>query len=69
MLRERAVIASADVAIAAMRDKGVDPESDPATRTDFVRRVSMQLNDMARKGKVEKIGSYRQAKWKLATES
>jgi hypothetical protein len=52
-----------------MRDKGVDPDSDPATRTDFVRRITMQLNEMARKGKAEKIGRYRQAKWKLASEA
>jgi hypothetical protein len=69
MLREQAVISSAEVAIAAMRDKGVDPDTDPATRTDFVRRVSMQLNDMARRGKVEKIGRYRQARWKLSSEA
>jgi hypothetical protein len=39
-----------------MRDKGLDPDNDPATRTDFVRRVTLQLNDMRRKGKAEKIG-------------
>jgi len=34
-----------------MREKALDSEHDQATRTDFVRRVTMQLNDMARKGK------------------
>jgi len=49
-----------------MRDKGLDPESDPATRTDFVRRVTLQLNDMVRKRKVEKIGRGRAMRWRLA---
>ena len=64
-LRVNGTIASLDVALAAMREKGLDPESDPATRTDFVRRVTLQLNDVARKGKVEKIGKGRAMRWKL----
>src|ERR1044071_394974 len=55
MLRERGEIGSHDVAVKAMRDKGLDPDHDPATRTDFVRRVGLQLNDMQRKGKIERI--------------
>jgi hypothetical protein len=31
-----------------------------------MRRVTLQLNDLARKGKVEKIGRGRALKWKLA---
>jgi hypothetical protein len=38
------------------------------TRTDFVRRVTLQLNDMVRKGKVEKIGRGRAMRWKLADQ-
>jgi hypothetical protein len=59
-------VASAEIAAAAMRDKGLDPENDPVTRTDFVRRVTLQLNDMYRKGKAEKIGRGRTMRWKLA---
>ena len=59
-------VASTEIAAAAMRDKGLDPENDPATRTDFVRRVTLQLNDMHRKGKAEKIGRGRAMRWKLA---
>jgi hypothetical protein len=55
-----------DIAIAAMRDKGLDPDTDPVTRTDFVRRVTLQLNDMVRKAKVEKIGRGRAMRWKRA---
>jgi hypothetical protein len=66
-LRERGEISSADVAAVAMRDKGLDPEHDPATRTDLVRRVGLQLNDMARKGKVERMGKGRALRWRLVT--
>jgi hypothetical protein len=31
---------------AAMCDKGLDPDNDPVSRTDFVRRVTLQPNDM-----------------------
>jgi hypothetical protein len=55
-MRVGGTVASADIALLAMREKGLDPETDPATRTDFVRRVTLQLNDMFRKGKVAKIG-------------
>ena len=65
-LRELGVIASRDVADQAMRDKGFDPQSDPSTRTDFVRRVTIQLADMARKGKVARIGKGRALRWKLS---
>jgi hypothetical protein len=59
-------VASAEIAAVAMRDKGLDPDSDAVTRTDFVRRVTLQLNDMFRKGKAEKIGRGRAMRWKLA---
>jgi hypothetical protein len=39
-----------------MCDKRIDPDNDPVSRTDFVRRVTLQPNDMVRKSKVEKIG-------------
>jgi len=65
-MRISGVVASADIAVTAMRDKELDPDNDPVTRTDFVRRVTLQLNDLARKGKVEKIGRGRAMRWKLA---
>jgi hypothetical protein len=55
-MRQHGTITSLDVAAQAMRDKRFDPENDQATRTDFVRRFTMQLNDVVRKGKVEKVG-------------
>jgi hypothetical protein len=48
-----------------MRDKGLDPENDKPTRTDFVRRASLALGDMQRKGKVEKVGRGRAMQWRL----
>ena len=67
-MRTRGTVASQEIAAEAMRDKGLDPDTDPTTRTDFVRRVTLQLNDMVRKGKVEKIGRGRAMRWKLASK-
>lgn len=65
VLREQGEITAADVAVKAMRDKGLDPDSDRATRADFARRVGLQLNAMQRKGKVERIGKGRALRWTL----
>jgi hypothetical protein len=65
-LRERGEITSVDVAVASMRDKGLDPDNDPATRTDFVRRVGLQLGEMYRKGKIERLGRGKALRWRLA---
>jgi hypothetical protein len=64
-LRTRGTVNSFEIAADAMREKGLDPESDPMTRTDFVRRVTLQLNDMFRKGKIEKIARGRAMRWKM----
>ena len=64
--RLRLMFACAHPAIdAAMQDRGLDPESDPVTRTDFVRSITLQLNDMVGKGKIEKIGRGLALRWKL----
>jgi hypothetical protein len=64
-LRISETITSAEVAAVAMRDKGLDHDHDPVTRTDFVRRVGLQLNDMQRKGKIERIGRGKALRWSL----
>lgn len=64
-LRIGGTVTSLDIARQAMRDKGLDPETDPPTRTDFVRRVTQQLNALCRNGKVEKTGSGRALRWQL----
>lgn len=66
-MRVKGMIASLDVAVTAMREKGLDPDSDPVTRTDFVRRVTLQLNALASKGKIEKVGRGRAIRWRLAS--
>lgn len=48
-----------DIAVRAVRDKGLDPETDPVAGTDCPRSVARQLNDLRRKGKLEKFGSGR----------
>jgi hypothetical protein len=65
-MRTSETVSSGEIAADAMRDKGLDPDNDSVTRTDFVRRVTLQLNDLCRKGKVEKIGRGRGVRWKLA---
>lgn len=65
-LRQHGTTSSADVAVQAMRDKGLDPGTDPATRTDFVRRVGLQLNAMQRDGKVERVGKGSALRWRFA---
>jgi hypothetical protein len=64
-LRQHGTISSAEVAVQAMRDKGLDPDTDPVTRTDFVRRVGLQLNALQRDGKIERIGKGGSLKWKI----
>jgi ISXO2-like transposase domain len=64
--RVNGTVTSFEIAAQAMRDKGLDPENDKPTRTDFVRRVALALGHMHRKGKVEKIGRGRAMRWKLA---
>lgn len=65
-LRERGEITSVDVAITAMRDKGLDPDNDQETRNDFVRRVALQLGEMHRKGKLERLGRGKALRWRLS---
>jgi hypothetical protein len=68
-IREHGTISSADVAVQAMRDKGLDPNTDPVTRTDFVRRVGLQLNALQRDGKIERIGKAKALWWRLKGET
>lgn len=67
-LRQHGTVSSADVAGQAMRDKGLDPTTDPVTRTDFVRRVGLQLNALQRDSKIERIGKGSSLRWRLLTD-
>jgi hypothetical protein len=55
MLRVGGTIQAIDVAKQAMEEKGLSFEDRPV-RTEFYRRITMQLNHMRRQRKVEKIG-------------
>jgi hypothetical protein len=64
-MRVNGTVTSFEVAAQAMRDKGLDPENDKLTRTDFVRRLSLALGDMCRKGKIERVGRGKPLRWKF----
>ena len=58
-------IAAIDVVRKAMADKGLSFDGDRRTRTEFARRITMQLNGMARQGKITKLGFGRSVRWRL----
>jgi hypothetical protein len=65
-LRRDGAAAVGDIATDAMRDKGLDPAHDEATRHDFAKRIGLQLQDMRRNGHVEKVGGRGpSARWRL----
>lgn len=68
-MRQHGTISSKDVAVQAMRDKGLDPDTDQVTRADFVRRVGLQLNAMQRDDKIERIGKGSALRWRLLTKT
>lgn len=63
MLRKKGSIRADDVAVQAMRDKGLDPERERKLRTDFNRRILVTLHDLMKAGAVEKIGHGRGVRW------
>jgi ribosomal protein S19E (S16A) len=62
-LREKGSIRADDVAVRAMRDKGMDPENNRKTRSDFVRRILVSLHDLRKAGMVDKVGHGRGVRW------
>jgi hypothetical protein len=68
-MRTNETVNSLEIAAMAMQDEGLNPNSDRATRTDFVRRVSLQLDTLERKGKLEKIGRGRAMRWRLRSSN
>lgn len=69
LLRKKGTIAADDVAVRAMREKGLDPEADRKQRTDFTRRILVSLHDLRRAGTVEKVGAGRGVRWRLNATS
>jgi hypothetical protein len=69
MLHEHGAVSSADVAESLMRDKGLDRKHDRVVRTDFVRRVTLQMREQVRRGLVERIGGRGpKSQWRLKSQ-
>ena len=65
LLREKGTIKADDVSVQAMRDKGLDPETERRIRTDFTRRILITLHDLRKAGTIEKVGHGRGVVWRL----
>jgi hypothetical protein len=64
-LRERPSVKADDIAVQAMKDKGLDPNKDQKLRSDFIRRILVSLHDLRKAGEVEKVGHGRGVVWRL----
>jgi hypothetical protein len=67
MLRSGQTLAAIDLARQAMADKELNFDSERNLRIEFARRITSQLNAMARKGEIEKVGNGRGVRWRLPT--
>ena len=65
MLRERGTVKADDIAVLAMREKGMDPEADRKTRSDFIRRILVSLHDLRKANVIEKVGHGRGVVWRF----
>ncbi|HTT83380.1 MAG TPA: hypothetical protein VMF67_07855 [Rhizomicrobium sp.] len=64
LLHEKGSIRADEVAMIAMRDKGLDPEN-RKLRADFTRRILVSLHDLAKGGHAQKTGHGRGIRWQL----
>jgi hypothetical protein len=62
---ERGTVKADDIAVLAMMEKGMDPEADHKTRSDFIRRILASLQDLRDSNVVEKVGHGRGVVWRL----
>jgi len=67
MLQERGTMKADEIAVLAMREKGLDPEADRKTRCDFIRRILVSLHDLRKAGTIEKVGHGRGVIWRTKT--
>ena len=65
MIRERGTVKADDVTVQAMRDKGMDLETEKRLRADFTKRILITLHDLRKNGTVEKVGHGRGVVWRL----
>jgi len=64
-LREHGTVKADDIAVQAMRDKGLDPDRDRKLRSDFIRRILVSLHDLRDSNEIEKVGHGRGVVWRL----
>jgi hypothetical protein len=69
MLRERSTVKADDIAVLAMKEKGLDPEADRKTRSDFIRRILVSLHDLRNANMIEKVGHGRGVIWRLKAQT
>lgn len=65
-LRSGETIAAERIALQAMRDKGLDPAADRKLKMGFTRRFLVSLHDLKKAGTVQRVGSGRGVRWRLA---
>lgn len=64
-MRDNGTTSAGELGAAAMKTRSI-PETDNQVRRDFVARFLNTLHDLLRRGMVEKIGSGRGVRWRLA---
>jgi hypothetical protein len=70
MLHKHGTVSSADVGEQLMREKALDPEHDRVVRTDFVRRITLQMREQMQRGLIERIGGRGPtSRWRLKTQA
>jgi hypothetical protein len=67
ILREKGTVKADDVAVLAMREKGIDSETDRKSRSDFIRRIPVSPHDLRKANVIEKVGHGRRVLWCLKT--
>lgn len=64
-LREIGTVKADDIAVRAMKEKGLDPENNRKLRSDFIRRILVALHDLRDADEIEKVGHGRGVVWRL----
>ena len=64
-LRTQADVSAVEIAAKAMRDKGLDPETNKKVRTNFAQRFLTSLHDLRKTGRVECVGSGQGVRWRV----
>jgi hypothetical protein len=66
-LRAQGAVKAVDIAVQAMRDKGLDPKADKKLRVHFAQRILTSLHDLRKIGTVERVGGGKGVSWKLSS--